>query len=281
MLITIERDRQAYALAKEYLLSFAPLGVTPELLKSYLDPAPVAMRPVTIRGIYQRILESAANRGMSQGVIAGAIGGIGNLTNVLCDFEPEAIIKKYGGRPSAILDAIERELQPTGQVRRTARSLWPLFCRTIVSGASFMSQFHSADEFYAWVDVFDRDDRSRPALPMLLPCEVAGFGFALACDFLKELGYFNFGKPDIHLCSIFKGLGLAEPKASDYGVFKAITRVARHQEVSPYNVDKLFWLVGSGYFYNDRYIGSNGRIGTNRDEFIKQASAKLATVTSA
>jgi hypothetical protein len=30
-----------------------------------------------------------------------------------------------------------------------------------------------------------------------------------------------------------------------------VDRVAHNVEVNPYKVDKLFWLVGSGHFYDD------------------------------
>lgn len=65
-----------------------------------------------------------------------------------------------------------------------------------------MAQFTSAEDFCAWVDLFDYDDKTRPALPLLLQSEVYGFGLALACDFLKELGYLNFAKPDVHLTNL-------------------------------------------------------------------------------
>jgi thermostable 8-oxoguanine DNA glycosylase len=138
-----------------------------------------------------------------------------------------------------------------------------------------MTQFSSAGEFCAWIEFFDRDDRARAALPLLLAKEIDGFGFALACDFLKELGYANFAKPDVHLREIFIGIKLCQPNASDYNVFKAIVRVANSAQVTPYNVDKLFWLIGSGNFYDDKHIGKNGRIGGHKREFIAYAQAKL------
>jgi hypothetical protein len=275
-----ERDRFVYARAMEYLLSFASLGVTPELLERYINPSSETLRPSTTAGIYQRILESAANRGMSSGVIDRSIGGIQALAPVLCDFKPDQIMGKFGDPRADVLEAIVKECRPRGKIRREAKSIWPQFCRTIVTGANFMQQFGSANEFYEWVDVFDRDDRTRPALPMLLSLEITGFGFALACDFLKEIGYLKFGKPDVHLHAIFEGLGLTNAHASDYELFKAIARVARHQEVSPYNVDKLFWLVGSGYFHRDedRNLGTNGRISTDRTDFINQVRKDLPAV---
>jgi len=38
---------------------------------------------------------------------------------------------------------------------------------------------------------------------------------------------------------------------------------------TPYDVDKLFWLIGSGSFYDDPQIGKNGRIGSFKGTFIE------------
>ena len=81
---------------------------------------------------------------------------------------------------------------------------------------------------------------------MMLSHEIDGLGFALSCDLLKELGYANFPKPDVHLRDIFTALGLFEDAGDDYQLFKAIVRVAQHAGVTPYNADKAFWLIGSG-----------------------------------
>ena len=83
------------------------------------------------------------------------------------------------------------------------------------------------------MDFFDEDERARPALPTLLEKEIDGFGFALACDFVKELGYENFSKPDVHVKDIFWALGLSPWGTNDYEVFKAVARVARNVNVTP------------------------------------------------
>jgi len=51
--------------------------------------------------------------------------------------------------------------------------------------------------------------------------------------------------------------------------------LARNAGVTPYNADKLFWLVGSGYFYDDPHIGDKGRIGRHKKEFIVVARERL------
>ena len=269
-----ERDRSTYALAKDFLLQVgADKRVTLELIEKYLYLS--TPRPDTLAGLYEHLLESAQSANMKAGVIGGSIGGVGKLAPVLCDFEPAEVLEKYRSGWEGVLDDIVAQLKPRGSVPRTSRSIWPRYCRSVLSGARFLSQFSTADDFYRWVDLFDEDERARPALPLLLAQEIEGFGFALACDFLNGLGYENFSKPDVHVKEIFGGLGLCAEGAGDYEVFKAVGRLARNAGVTPYNADKLFWLVGSGYFYDDPHIGNKGRIGRHKKEFIEVARERL------
>ncbi len=271
-------DKQAYQLAKNYLPSQNIKGVTVGLIKKYLNPLTINPKPTSKEGIYQRILESAQNANMKSTVVGKAIGGVDKLSIVLENFNTKAILKKYGENWETILKNIVKQLKPTGEIRRTPRSIWPHYCQTIISAANFLEQFTSADDFFNWVDFFDRDNRARTSLPMLLSREIKGLGFALSCDFLKELGYVNFPKPDVHLRDIFTSLNLCKDKGDDYQLFKAIIRVAGHANVSPYNADKVFWLIGSGYLYDDPHIGTNGRIGSRKKEFIEYARTNLYKV---
>ena len=269
-------DKVAYYLAKDFLLRSDVEGVTPELVEKYLHLSATTPRPRALADIYERLLESAQNANMKAGVIGGAIGGVNKLGQVLCDFDPPLVLEKYSAGTDGLLDEIVTRLKPRGSINRTSTGLWPKYCRTILSAARFLSQFASAGDFYDWVGSFDGlDERARPALPMLLAYEIDGIGFALACDFLKELGYENFSKPDVHVAQIFQALGLCPVDSSDYEVFKAVARMARNVDKTPYNVDKLFWLIGSGYFYDDPQIGNNGRSGSRKKEFIEIARPKL------
>jgi hypothetical protein len=248
-------------------------GVTPELIEKYLHFS--TPRPDTLAGLYEHMLESAQSANLKSGVVGGSIGGVGSLRPVLCDFEPALVLEKYRSGWEGVLDDIVAQLKPRGSVPRTSKSIWPRYCRSVLSGARFLSQFSSADDFHGWVDFFDEDERARPALPLLLAQEIDGFGFALACDFLMGLGYENFSKPDVHVKDIFQGVGLCPWGSTDYEVFKAAARVAHNVGVTPYNVDKLFWLIGSGYFYADPQIGHKGRTGNRKKEFIEKCRAKL------
>jgi len=260
----VERDKKVYSLARAYLLTIE--GVTEELIDANI--APPKQRREKLSDLYCRLLESAQNAGMGPNVIGKSVGGLDNLgQKLLCNFDPQAVLKKYDGDWERVLVDITTNLN--SRIRIGSRSLWPRFCKAIISGATFLTQFKTADEFYKWADFFDRDNRARSALPMLLAYEIDGIGFALACDFLKEIGYVNFGKPDVHLKKIFNALELCV-KTDDYHVFKSIVRMAQNCNVEPFKIDKLFWRIGSGKFQ------VNGKdIGRRRDDFIKYAKARL------
>lgn len=271
-------DKKVYLLAKEYWPSRNITGVTAALVERYLNPLSLNPKPTTKEAIYQRILESAQNANMKAGVIGRSIGGVEKLSPILESFNTKAVLGKYASGYETILDDIVEQLKPNGEVRRTSRSIWPQYCKTILSAANFIEQFSSASDFFGWVDFFDKDERARAGLPLLLSREIEGFGFALSCDFLKEMGYVNFPKPDVHLRDIFTALSLCPDKSDDYQLFKAVIRLARHAGVSPYNADKAFWLIGSGNFYADPHLGNEGRVGRRKKEFIEYAKPLLERI---
>lgn len=270
MRATPENDQKAYRLAKYYLAEI--LQIREPIIEKYLNPLSIHPVQKSKNALYQRLLESAQNANMKPKIIGDAIGGVDKLALILNGFDPEYVSKTYGDNWEAVLDQIVEKLKPKGMVRRAPRSIWPSYCKTILSAAEFIRQFDSVDKFFEWVDYFDRDDRSRAALPMLLDHEIEGFGFALSCDFLKELGYVNFPKPDVHLRDIFTALELCPDGIDDYKLFKAIIRVARNASVTPYALDKVFWLIGSGNFYADPEIGF---IGSHQKEFVDFARSNI------
>lgn len=271
--VDADRDRRAYQLAREYLKSLTVVNgpITDGILDSYV---PLANRPNEMSGIYCRMLESIRNTSWRSGVI----GDPEALSPILCDFNPAAILVEFPDA-GAVLDSIKAAF-PDKSFRSAKRSIWPAYCRSILSAALFLSQFGSVDEFYSWVSFFDDDERARLALPLLMDAEIEGFGFALACDFLKELGFTNYCKPDVHLKGIFTALGLSPQSSSDLDVNRAICRVAKHVGRTPYAVDKLFWQIGSGYFYDHKHIGDGGKIGRHKQWFIEYAKGQMEDAAS-
>jgi len=261
----IEYDKKIYNCAKKFLLEKTPKEATNEIIESYLN---YLEKPTstnwTMENIFLRFLESAQNANMKAGVIGGSINGVKNLKTVLFEFNPKKVYQEFQDSKK-LLDKIIEELKPNGAIRRTEKSIWPKYCKTIISISEFLSQFEDATDFFKWTDFFYKDKRSMSALPMILSEEVYGIGFPLACDFLKELGYIEYGKPDVHIKDIFEAHNLIQKNATNYQILKAIIRISNNVEVTAYNVDKLFWLIGSGKFYNHNNIP----VKRLKDEFIK------------
>ena len=256
-----------YESAKSYLIEKINRADAETILEHYISLSDGSVNITSIENLYYRLLSSAQNANMKAGVIGGSIGGVDKLGIVLCDFCPIDVVEKYNEDHFALLNEIESQLKPTGKVRKTPQSIWPRYCETALSAANFLSQFNSGQEFYAWANHYYNDPRSLAALPLILEQEIYGIGYPLACDFLKELGFINFGKPDIHIMDILSGVGLCDSKLTPKKNKKIIVEIALANRVSPYNVDKVFWLIGSGKFYDHPEISNTGR---NKADFVQQ-----------
>lgn len=206
-----------------------------------------------------RLVESLSNRNMMTSVI-GFTRKEKEMSSILFGYDPNEILDTYKNADE-LLEKF-RNVFPLKNVQ-SKRSLWRIFSEGIISGCRFMASFKDKDDFDSFIKTFALNKYTKAALPMLLSKEIKGFGFALACDFLKELGYRDYPKPDVHLIKIFYDLGLsASPEP--YEVYKSMVEMAEIVGKDAYTVDKIFWLISSGRFYL-----VNVEVGRNRDRFIK------------
>lgn len=247
-----------YNEAKDYLLSFD--SVTNEMLDAHIDEWK-QRKPKTINELFKAFLLHAQNR---QGM-PNSIGDIKRLSSALFEFDHIEVKKNYCDW-GALFDAIVRSnyTPPGRMVRSNNRSHWVVYCKSIISIAEFLSSYKEIEEFEAFVEGFLTNEQSKRALPLLLSKEIFGFGFALACDFLKENVSPQFIKPDTHIKDIAIGLEITK-STEDYGIFKDVESYCARIEVLPYAVDKVFWLVGSGNFY---LSGIN--VNSSKNEFINR-----------
>lgn len=259
---------EIYDQAKAFLIQQIPAENAAEILETYLNEPDKSGQPISLDKLYCRLLYSAQNANMKSGVIGKAIdGGVDALGKVLFDFQPAKVLANYPNGES-LLAEIEQVVQPRGKMSKEKDSIWVRYCQTILSAAEFFNQFENGEQFYDWANHFYQDQRAMTALPYLISEEIYGVGCPLACDFLKELGFINYGKPDVHIKDIFVGLGLCEPKSSNAVLQKIIMKIAEAKHISAFDVDKVFWLMGSGNFEKHRHLGKNGKIGQQKKEFI-------------
>lgn len=104
---------------------------------------------------------------------------------------------------------------------------------------------------------------------------ITGIGKVMARNFLKEIGKTEYGKPDIHLKSIFE---IIENRSLNEQEFdEAIKKQASECGVSVYNLDRIVWLICSGkYFKDSTYLKNpNGILRKNFEEDLKNNIYKI------
>ena len=132
------------------------------------------------------------------------------------------------------------------------KSYWYRWSRSIIDSAKFLIKFKDANEFREFVMSFNSNANTRMALSLLISERINGFGFALACDALKELGFYEYCKPDIHLLDIFSKTDICERNKLD--VFETVSKISERcsevgEPVTPYKIDKILFIFISYEIY--------------------------------
>lgn len=161
----------------------------------------------------------------------------------------------------------------TERLKVTCSNSWIRYCKGVVSMANFLSTFDSFDKFKETCDYYDRDNISRIAFASYLEKRIDNMGFAIACNWLKELGYKNYSKPDTHTKEICCALKLVDSDKDDIDCFEKMSELAKECGVEPYKLDKVWWLICSGNFY--RYDIQLPNPQNNKQKFIKELSKQF------
>ncbi len=239
-------DREAYRFASKFLRE---MDGAAEFVEGYLS----CEKAETKEAIYRRMLYSAQNFNRWPWVIAKGVGEFERLGEVLSKrgttgrFEPSFVWRKCGNDAGRVLIDLDAHFGLAKKVPLGPRSFVPRYCRTITSAAAFLTEFASAQDFLVHCDSYDIDERVRQELTEHIAKRVVGLGPATTCDFLKEIGFLRYSKPDTHMKDVFEELRLSRTR-SEKDVFEAIDRVANNVGTTPYAVDKVFWRSAAATF---------------------------------
>lgn len=257
--------QQLYKVAQEYIKEIMPVELNESELGKYFIGDNIGFS--TLEDIYERIIESAQNYQRMPNVIKYNTRRT-EIKRVLYDYNLNKI-------KEADVDDIYYKFRKQFNVVSgdTKRNSWRKWSKSAIDAAKFLCNFKDANDFKSFVKLFDYNVPTRMALPLLISTKISGVGFALACDCLKELGYLNYPKPDVHLIDVFNGLGLSSKDPID--VFETIAKMSDacieiDDTVTPYKIDKIIWLICSGRFYLDGVT-----VGRHKDDFINKAKEYL------
>jgi len=235
----MQRDTKLYEAACDYLNRIKPDGVNLEDYfygdnKDYQSLEEIFIRFITSAQNYQRMPNVIAFEKREEDIARILFG---YDIQKIAELSEETLYKQF-------------RLWFNVTTPDSKRNSWYKWSCSVIDSAKFVSGFKDAADFDEFVKRFDYNAVSRMALPLLIQARVRGVGFALACDLLKELGYTNYPKPDIHMIDVFNSLGLCD--RDPISAFEAIGRMADECRVTPYKVDKVFWLICSGNFYKEK-----------------------------
>jgi hypothetical protein len=187
-----EKYKFVFSLAEEYLKNLVKDKPLVNGLDEYLnnDKEIKTMNEVTMR-----LCKSLKNRNRISKIIR-----LDLIEHLLFNYDCYKINETYD--QEKLFTAFSENVDLKNSVKT-----WKDYSKYVISGCKFLSSFKDCDQFKKFVSLFSYNKHTKAALPMLLEAEIDGFGFALACDFLKELGYTDYAKPDVHLKKIFSEKG--------------------------------------------------------------------------
>lgn len=136
---------------------------------------------------------------------------------------------------------------------------WEGWSKTIIDVANLLIQFKDTDAFRQFII------RSLPPpFPALvLRRHIFGMSLTLVCDSLKDMGFHDYSKPDVHILDVFIQSGLIKNYKNsldkELACFEAMrefvdlynTTSQESEKLTQYELDKKIWMICSGKFYRD------------------------------
>lgn len=257
-----------YKKSYEYLLSILPTDISCEELEKYFISSNIKFS--SLEEIFERFIGSAQNyQGMPNFIKFGERKE--RIKYLLHNYDLQWISNQKVD-DLFIIFINEFNIKITHQ--NIKYNSWYKWSNSIIDSAKFLSSFKNAQEFDNFVKQFDFNLPIRTALPLLISTKISGIGFALACDVLKEMGYTNYVKPDVHIIDICYELGLCDSR-DQIKIFETMIKIVDDNKtydinVTPYKIDKIFWLICSGNYYLH-----NVKTKSNKKDFIKMLKKEI------
>ncbi len=223
-----------YNTAYSMLVNMLPSGINEDSLQAYLVGD--RNKPKELRDVFIALIRTAQN--------------YQRMPNVIQFDKREQsigrILKGFDYKYACTLEPLELYSSFRREFGTISEHSWQLWSRAVVDSARFVRSFTSINDFNAFVT----GSSNLKSVPITISNKIRGVGFALACNALKDMGFLDYVKPDIHLIEICVELGISDK--DPLNVFDAMIKIASDNGITPYKLDKVLWLVCSGNFYEDQ-----------------------------
>ena len=151
------------------------------------------------------------------------------IDKVLCDLKLDEVVKKYGDDVERLWHDLCSQCVNSTQIIGGA---WYKFAKNIITLALYLSQFRDIDELYA---EFEKAVSSEEKIKLIntVSVQVSQWGFAMASNWIKDMGMTGYCKPDQHVRAIIDGI--YQTGEDEKAVFEKAVDVANHCNVSALN----------------------------------------------
>lgn len=209
------------------------------------------------------------------------------IRDTLNNADLEFTFNKFANNPERLYDILFNSLVLPQKEDRFTKKVLKIYVNVICSMSKYLSQFNDIKTMY---DYFDKYQTYSEKIKLVNEirvsskqlnykhddCNNEGWGFALASNWLKDIGMQDYCKPDTHVKAFSIQLKLTESETQE-NVFKSFVAMADSAKtldasVNAFKADRLAYLIGSGDFFKHngivKYHGS-------MPDFTKQELQKL------
>ncbi len=179
-------NQQLYDTAYKILLSMLPSGLSESSLDKYFHGD--RNNPCSLKEVYITFIRTAQNYQFMPNVI--------QFDNR--EKEIGKILHDFDFNYASTLNSNDLFIEFKNKFGISSEKSWRLWCNAVVDSAVFVKSFANLDAF----DEYVTQSNDIKKVPISISRKISGIGFSLACNALKELGYLDYVKPDIHLIDI-------------------------------------------------------------------------------
>ena len=244
-----------YNKVESFIIQLAALyGLSAKDLEEYYHCKPECdiTKGASLNSIYKRLLGSLQNRQSLPNIIKFWHKDYEKIyQEILCAFDPKKVLQKYKGESGAgqLFNDLNERLHWNAEHYELPKQ----WCDGAIGAAKVLSGYDDSISFYKELMSQAKNGELMKIANYVDKLPIKGMGFALSCDFLKEIGI-DLPKPDVHIIAVIKEVFFSGKDISEEELTAAFINMVdllkkTHPEMTAYKLDKMIWLICTGNFY--------------------------------
>lgn len=276
------RDQMIYQDAFQYLREHSK-GLTDEILATYMDCTRVNSLDRAFEGVVNFVVDNYQTH--KQVIIYNDNNNLDRIKKTFKQCDLNYFLETYAKAPDKLYNELYNTLTLRNAESDFSKWVLSIYVRVLCGMAKYLSRFQDAAALYQHIDTYVTIDQKIEMINEVIAASHAvkfckgrnqAWGFALAANWLKDLGLEDYCKPDTHVKDFAKGLQICA-SGDDARVFRAMLEMAEHvKQTDPsacaFRLDRCAYLIGTGDYYNHKDIVTYD--GSTKD-FVQQELAKL------